>query len=268
MLDNVIIGQYVSGKSFIHKMDPRAKMVAVFLFMIFLFISRHPASLGAAMIVTIASLYIANIPLRFFIKGMRVIFIILFFTLLFHVFFTREGQVLFEWRFMTVYLGGVIEGSIVAIRLLMLVMMASLLTLTTTPVDLTDAIERLLSPLKRIGLPIHELALTISIALRFIPTLLDETSKIIKAQMARGAQFTEGSLWRRLKALTPIFIPLFVQAFKRAEDLAVAMEARGYAGGEGRTKFRELDWQRKDTFALSVIGIFMLISASTRVLFS
>lgn len=268
MLDNIIIGQYIPGRSIVHQMDPRAKLISVFLFMVFLFVSRHPLALGTAFVITIVSLFLAKVPLRFYIKGMRIIAIIIFITFLLHLFLTREGPVLVELPFVTVHLGGVIEGGIVAVRVLMLVMMASLITLTTTPVDLTDGLETLMTPLKKIGLPTHELAFTMGIAIRFIPTLLDETSKIIKAQMARGANFTHGSIWRRLKALVPIFIPLFVQSFKRAEDLAIAMEARGYEGGEGRTKFRQLSWQNKDTVSLFVIGLFIVIALSTRVMYS
>lgn len=258
MFDNVIIGQYVPGRSLIHQMDPRAKLVTVMIFIIFLFISRHPAVLGSAVLLTAAAFILANISVTFYIKGMRFIAIIVLLTFILHLFMTREGTVAVDWGWFTVYSGGLIEGGLIALRLFLLIIMASLLTLTTTPVDLTDGMERLMAPLQKLRVPTHELALMMSIALRFIPTLLGETSKIVKAQMARGANFSQGSLWRRLKALIPILIPLFVQSFKRAEDLATAMEARGYAGGKGRTKFRQLTWKRLDS---AVVGLFIAFAA-------
>ncbi|MDQ0256036.1 energy-coupling factor transport system permease protein [Evansella vedderi] len=259
MLDHVIIGQYVPGKSFVHRMDPRAKLICLMLFVVFLFISRHPFVLIGGLILTTTAFYYAKIPLRFYIKGMRFIVIIILFTFILHLFLTREGPAIFSTPIFTIYLGGVTQGGFMATRLLVLFIMASLLTLTTTPVALTDGLETLMKPLKKLGVPTHELAFMMSIALRFIPTLLDETAKIIKAQRARGANFTQGSLWNRLKAVIPIFIPLFVQSFKRAEDLATAMEARGYEGGEGRTKFRLLTWLKKDTYAVIVFALYALI---------
>ncbi|SES16309.1 energy-coupling factor transporter transmembrane component T family protein [Salipaludibacillus aurantiacus] len=266
MFDNVIIGQYVPKESVIHKMDPRSKLIIVLLFIIFLFLTRHPFILGMAVILTFTAFSRSKIPFGYFIKGMRFIAIIIFFTFLLHLFMTREGTVLVEWPLLTVYSGGVMEGSLIALRLFLLILMASLLTLTTTPIDLTDGMERLMKPLKKVNVPTHELALMMSIALRFIPTLLGETAKIVKAQMARGANFSEGSLWKRLKALIPVLIPLFVQSFKRAEDLAIAMEARGYNGGEGRTKFRQLKWKPLDTGALSLFIAFAVLTVIFRFL--
>jgi len=241
-------------------MDPRAKLLAILLFIIFLFISRHPVVLSLAVFLTFTTFVLAKIPFRYYIKGMRFIAILIFFTFLLHLFMTNEGTILIEWPWLTVYSGGVIEGSLIALRLFLLVLMASLLTLTTTPIDLTDGMEMLMKPLKKMKVPTHELALMMSIALRFIPTLLGETSKIVKAQMARGANFSKGSLWKRLKSLIPILIPLFVQSFKRAEDLAIAMEARGYGGGEGRTKFRQLTWKKIDSFAIGMFVVFALLT--------
>lgn len=265
MFDNVIIGQYVPRESMIHRMDPRAKILAIFIFIVFLFISRHPIVLTLAVALTGVTFLLANIPFRYYIKGMRFIAIIIFITFLLHLFMTNEGTILLDLSWITVYSGGVIEGSLIALRLFLLVLMASLLTLSTTPVDLTDGLECLLKPLEAIRVPTHELALMMSIALRFIPTLLEETSKIVKAQMARGANFSKGSLWARLKALVPILVPLFVQSFNRAEDLATAMEARGYNGGKGRTKFRQLRWKRVDTVTMGVFLSFALITVLFRV---
>ncbi|WP_078578493.1 energy-coupling factor transporter transmembrane component T family protein [Salipaludibacillus agaradhaerens] len=260
MFDNVIIGQFVPRESVIHRLDPRSKLIAVMLFVIFLFASRHPAVLISGGLLTITAFVLANIPLRFYMKGMRFIAIIILFTFILHLIMTNEGTVLWDAGWMTVYTGGVSTGALIGFRLLLLIVMTTLLTLSTTPVDLTDGMERLMQPLAKMKIPTHELALMMSIALRFIPTLLEETSKIAKAQMARGANFSQGSLWQRLKAIVPILIPLFVQAFKRAEDLATAMEARGYAGGKGRTKYRQLVWKRQDTLVISVFVLFSLMT--------
>lgn len=264
MLENVIIGQYIPKRSIVHDMDPRAKLVCVFLFMVFLFVSRHPIALIISIIVFSITFYCAKIPLRFYLRGLSFIFILIVFTFLLHLFMTKEGPILLETPITNIHVGGAVQGTIIAVRLLLLIMMASLITLTTTPVDLTDGMESLLKPLKVIKVPTHELAFMISIALRFIPTLLDETVKIVRAQMARGANFTQGSIFKRARAFVPVLVPLFVQAFKRADDLATAMEARGYAGGDGRTKFRQLRWKKIDTIALIIFmsyAIFMIITA-------
>ena len=266
MLENVIIGQYVSIQSNVHKMDPRAKLICLFLFMIFIFISRHPIALIAGIAIFLMTFLSAKIPLRFYLKGMWFIGLLIAFTFILHVFMTKQGPVLLETPITNIHLGGVTQGGIIATRLLLLIMMASMLTLTTTPVDLTDGMESLLKPLKVVRLPTHELAFMISIALRFIPTLLDETMKIVRAQMARGANFTQGSLMKRARAFIPILVPLFVQAFKRADDLAIAMEARGYAGGEGRTKFRILQWKRLDTVAILIFVLYAVIVIWTKLL--
>ncbi|MBU9710775.1 energy-coupling factor transporter transmembrane component T family protein [Evansella tamaricis] len=266
MLDHIIIGQYVPGHSKVHRLDPRAKLICLMLFMVFLFVSRHPLSIGVALLIAVLAFGLANVPLTFYLRGMRFIAIIIIFTFLLHLFMTKEGPVLFTTPIVTIYLGGVLEGVLVGVRLLLLVIMASLLTLTTTPVDLTDGMESLMLPLKKVGMPTHELAFMISIALRFIPTLLEEAMKIIKAQMARGANFTQGSIWKRVKAFVPVLVPLFVQSLNRAEDLAIAMESRGYEGGEGRTKFRILYWKRMDTIALVILTLYSMTAIFTRFL--
>ncbi|SDN91014.1 energy-coupling factor transporter transmembrane component T family protein [Alkalicoccus daliensis] len=265
MLKNVIIGQYVPGRSFVHSLDPRSKLITIFLFMIFIFISRDPFVLSSAVLLTAAAFLTAGIPFKFFWKGIRIILIIVVLTFTLHLFMTQEGMVLLDLGWITIYSGGLIEGGLIALRLFLLIILATMLTLTTTPVDLTDGMERLMKPLKRVKVPTHELALMMSIALRFIPTLLEETQKIVKAQTARGASFSQGSLWKRVNALIPVLIPLFVSSFKRAEDLAIAMEARGYAGGEGRTKFRQLSWRTRDTMIVSFLLLFGVFSIITRI---
>ncbi|MDG5788084.1 energy-coupling factor transporter transmembrane component T [Evansella sp. AB-P1] len=264
MLNNNIIGQYVPGDSYIHRMDPRAKLICIVLFMVFLFFSSHPLIIAIGLFITIVSFYLSQVPLRFFLKGMRLIGIIILFTFMMHLIITGEGSILFEVFFITIYVEGVIEGFIIAIRLLTLVTMASLLTLTTTSVNLADGMETLLRPLEKLRIPIHELAFMMSIALRFIPTLLGETRKITNAQISRGANFSTGSLIQRVKKFVSILVPLFVRSFKRAEDLAVAMEARGYTGGNQRTKFRKLQWGWIDTIAIIVFLLFSLLAITER----
>lgn len=259
MHGQTIIGQYIPGNSQMHKMDPRAKLLCLFLFMIFLFVGKDPFLLFSAIVIATFSFITAKIPLRFYWKGFRFIVVIVLFTFIFHVLLTKEGPILLSTPFFSVHTGGVIGGGFFAIRLLLLILMATLLTMTTTPVDLTDALEKLLRPLNKVGVPVYELALMMSIALRFIPTLMEEAEKIIKAQIARGAKFSQGPIWSRFKALLPIFIPLFVQSFKRAEDLATAMEARGYSGSHGRTKYRILSWKKTDTAAVSLFGFYGLV---------
>jgi energy-coupling factor transport system permease protein len=170
-----------------------------------------------------------------------------------HIFFTRDGPLLFEWQFIKVYEEGLRQGIFISIRFFVLVLMTSILTLTTSPISVTDGMEDLLNPFKRFRLPVHELALMMSISLRFIPTLMDETDKILKAQLARGSDISTGSIKQRIHAVIPLLVPLFVSAFKRAEDLAIAMEVRGYRGGEGRTRYRKLVWEWKDTFAMVLL---------------
>lgn len=259
------IGQYVPGNSCVHQMDPRAKLLCLFLFMVFLFINTNPFLLIASLAIVAITFSMAKLPFRFYWKGFRFILVIVVFIFLFHVLITKEGPVLFSTPILSVYTGGLIAGGFFALRLLSLIIMATILTMTTTPIDLTDALEMIMRPLNKIGVPAFELALMMSIALRFIPTLMEEAEKIVKAQMARGANFSRGLIWRRFKAILPILIPLFVQSFNRAEDLATAMEARGYNGGQGRTKYRLLNWKKLDTIAVSLFMLYAMLVMIVRV---
>src|SRR5690625_4986262 len=246
MLNSVIIGQYVPGDSFIHKLDPRTKIITIFFYVIIVFFANNAWSYGLLTLFVLLAIIITRIPLRFILKGLTPIWFLIFFTFLLHLFLTKEGPVVFEWGIFSFYLGGIIQGAIISLRFLLLILMTSLLTLTTTPIEITDAIEALLNPLKKVKFPVHELALMMSISLRFIPTLMQETDKISKAQASRGVDFRTGKFKERIKAIIPLLVPLFVSAFKRAEELAMAMEARGYKGGEGRTKLRELTYVTRD----------------------
>ncbi|MBM7707548.1 energy-coupling factor transport system permease protein [Chryseomicrobium aureum] len=253
MLEKMIFGRYIPGDSIVHRIDARAKLIFVFLFIAIVFLANSWITYGLLILFTLFIVRLSGIRFYFIVMGLKPVLFLLIFTFLLHTFFTKEGTVLLDLGFTEIYTGGVIQGVFIAIRFFVLVVMTTILTLTTTPISITDALELLMNPLKKIKMPVHELALMMSISLRFIPTLMDETDKIMKAQMARGSDMTTGPFKERLKAVVPLLIPLFVSAFKRAEDLATAMEVRGYKGGEGRTRFRQLDWKMRDTGAIIVL---------------
>ncbi|SDK57421.1 energy-coupling factor transporter transmembrane component T family protein [Sediminibacillus albus] len=251
-----IIGQYVPGESIVHRLDPRTKMVVIFLFVIIVFFANSFWSYALLAVFSLACALFTRIKFSYIIKGLTPVWFLIIFTFLLHLIVTKEGDILFRIFTYPVYAGGVMQGAAISLRFFLLIMVTSLLTLTTTPIEITDAIESLLQPLKKIRFPVHELALMMSISLRFIPTLLQETEKISKAQASRGVDFKTGRVKERIQAVVPLLVPLFVSAFKRAEELAMAMEARGYQGGEGRTKLRELKIQQRD---ILVFGVFALL---------
>ncbi|WP_075980345.1 energy-coupling factor transporter transmembrane component T family protein [Bacillus massilinigeriensis] len=253
MMDNMILGRYIPGESIIHRMDPRSKLILVFMFVCIVFIANNTLTYGLITLYTFVMVACSKINLRFILAGLKPILWLVLFTLVLHLFFTREGNVLFQIGSFKIFEEGVRQGIYISIRFFLLILITSLLTLTTTPIEITDALETLLGPLKKVKFPVHELALMMSISLRFIPTLMQETDKIMKAQIARGTEFSSGPLKERVKAIVPLLIPLFVSSFKRAEELAVAMEARGYRGGEGRTKYRVLRWGTIDTIMLLLL---------------
>jgi energy-coupling factor transport system permease protein len=255
MMDKMIIGRYIPGDSLIHRLDPRAKLLFVFIYICIVFLANNAITYGILTVFTLALILISGISLRFFLNGLKPILWLILFTLLLQLFLTRQGNVVFHYKFIQIYDEGVRQGIFISIRFMLLIFLTSLLTLTTTPISLTDGLESLLNPFKRVHLPVHELALMMSISLRFIPTLMDETEKIMKAQMARGVDFSSGPIKDRVRAIIPLLIPLFVSSFKRAEELAIAMEARGYQGGEGRTKYRLLSWRSADTISLIILVI-------------
>lgn len=253
MMEKMIFGRFIPGDSLIHQMDPRAKISFVFVFIAIVFIANDAVTYGILLGFTLLVVFLSKIRLYFLINGLKPVFILLIFTFFLHLFFTREGDLLVDIGFIKIYEEGLRQGIFISIRFLVLVFITSILTLTTSPISITDGIEVLLGPLKRVKLPVHELALMMSISLRFIPTLMDETGKILKAQMARGSDIGSGPIKERIKAVVPLLIPLFVSAFKRAEDLATAMEVRGYRGGEGRTRYRQLNWRLLDSLSLVVL---------------
>jgi len=252
MLKGITLGQYLAGESPVHRLDPRTKILTVLIYMVAIFSARGwPSYLMLGLFAALA-FAAARISPRYMLRALKPVIFILVFTVLINMFVTR-GEVLYRiWR-LTITREGLVMAATMGFRLSMLVITASLLTLTTPPIALTDGLEYLLGPGKRIGVPAHELALMLTIALRFIPTLIDEADKIMKAQMARGADFTSGGLVQRARALLPLLVPLFVSAFRRADDLATAMEARCYHGGEGRTRLRGLRLGTLDYVAGTVV---------------
>ncbi len=256
MLRDITLGQYYQADSVIHRMDPRTKLIGTVIFIISLFIFRNAAAFGVATIFLIAVISLSKVPFRFMIRGMRSILVLLLFTVVFNLFLT-PGEPIFQFWKLTVTDAGLKNAIFTMIRLMYLIIGTSVMTLTTTPNNLTDGLESLMNPLRAIHVPVHEVAMVMSIALRFIPNLLEETDKIMKAQMARGADFDHGGLITRAKSLIPILVPLFVSAFRRANDLAMAMEARCYRGGEGRTKMRPLIYKKLDYTAFFVMAVYL-----------
>lgn len=259
MLDSMLIGRYVPADSSLHRMDPRSKLMMVFLFVCIVFIANNTITYSILGLYTLVLLLMSKIQLRFIINGLKPVLLLIVFTFFLHVFFTKEGEVLLDLGWLKVYEGGLRQGIYISLRFTYLILITTLLTLTTTPITLTDGLESLLNPFKKLKMPVHELALMMSISLRFIPTLLEETSKIMKAQAARGVDFSTGPIKERVKAIVPLLVPLFVSSFKRAEELATAMEARGYRGGEGRTKYRLLKWRMADTMLMLSLLVLAII---------
>ena len=267
MFKDVIIGQYIEGHSFIHRMDPKMKIIITILFMVLLFVVDSIPSYIVVSVYIVLTVLICGVPLRLILKGLKPMLFILLFTAVMNLFMT-PGEAfasfeVFDWFEIAISKQGIRNAILMVVRLLYLLISTSILTLTTTPLMLTDGIERLLRPLNVIKVPSHEIAMMMTIALRFIPTLADETDKIMKAQAARGADFESGGIIRRAKAMIPILVPLFVSAFRRADELATAMEARCYNGGKGRTKMNQSHISGKDYRALAVF----VVVAATAVIF-
>src|SRR5690625_5155087 len=260
-----IIGQYVPGNSLVHRLDPRTKITVIFFFVFIVFFANSLASYSILTAFSLASMLTTRIPVRYILKGLTPVWFLIIFTFTLHIFVTKQGTVLVEIFNLKIYSGGVIQGFAISMRFFLLILVTSLLTLTTTPIEITDAIEDMLHPLKRFKFPVPELALMMSISLRFIPTLMQETDKISKAQASRGVDFRTGPIKERVKAVIPLLVPLFVSAFKRAEELAMAMEARGYHGGEGRTKLRELKIGKRDIAVYIIFAVVVALLFYTRI---
>lgn len=261
MIRDITIGQYYPAQSPIHRLDPRVKIVCTLIFLVSLFVQNSVLGYALAFVFLACMIHVSKVPAKFIGKGLKPIVILLLFTVAMNLFLTRGGAVLFHWGIITITETGLRTSVFMAVRLVLLVAGSSLMTFTTTPNGLTDGLEKLLHPLNRIHVPVHEVSMMMSIALRFIPILLEETDKIMKAQIARGADFESGNIIQRAKAMIPILVPLFVSAFRRANDLAMAMEARCYHGGEGRTKMKPLKYHYQDRLAYAITWGYLIAIA-------
>lgn len=263
MLRDITIGQYYPVDSKIHRLDPRIKILISFLYLISLFIVKDIRVFGLVTVFLLGIITMSKVPVSYILRGLKPIFLIIVFAFVINLFMT-PGDTIFKYGILTITIQGVYQALFMVLRLVYLIIGTSLLTLTTSPIALTDGIEHLLTPYKRIGLPAHELAMMMTIALRFIPTLLTETDKIMKAQMARGADFESGNILNRAKALIPLLVPLFISAFRRADELAMAMEARCYRGGENRTRMKVLKYERRDIMAGMAFSVYMAVLIGLR----
>ncbi len=263
MIRDITLGQYYPEQSVIHRLDARTKILGTLLYIIEIFLVNSFAGFGLVILALGVLIGISRVPVRFIFKGLKAVVFIIMLTFVLNL-FMFDGTVLWHWKFLTITYEGLYRSCFMALRLILLIIGTSMLTLTTKPMELTDGLEKLLKPFNRFGLPSHEIALMMSIALRFIPTLLEETDKIMKAQQARGADFESGNLIQRVKNMIPILIPLFVGSFRIAQDLALAMEARCYHGGVGRTRMKEIVFSRRDGVAGVLLAVFLGIVIASR----
>ena len=255
MFSDITLGQYYPARSIIHKLDPRVKIMLILTLIVMLFIADTPIAYVVTFVFIVIVILLSKVPAIFVLKGLKPILYILIFTSLLNIFLT-DGKIIYSISFLKITYEGLVLAGTMVVRLVLLVAATSILTLTTSPIMLTNAIERLLSPLKIIKFPAHEIAMMMTIALRFIPTLLEETDKLIKAQSARGADFSSGGLFEKIKALVPILVPLFINSLKRADELALAMECRCYRGGENRSSLKELKIKNSDIIAITVFALY------------
>lgn len=257
MLKDITLGQYFPGNTIVHRLDPRTKLVFSLAYIIALFVAKTYVAYGVLLIVLAASIAISKIPFSSMFKGLKPLTVIIIFTAVVNIFYTNEGKELASFWVFTITEGGLLRAAYMILRIMMLILSTFLVTYTTTPMELTDGLELLLNPLKKLKVPVHEFAMMMSIALRFIPTLTEEADKIMSAQKARGADFENGKLSDRAKALLPLLIPLFVSSFRRADELATAMESRCYHGGEGRTRMKKLSLKAADGIALALAAVLL-----------
>ncbi len=258
MLRDITLGQYYPADSVIHKLDPRVKLFATMIYIISLFCFKGIAALLVATVFLIAVIRVSKVPFHFMVKGLKTIMVLMIITALFNLFLTPGEPLVTFWIF-KITAEGIKSAALMTIRLIYLILGTSIMTLTTTPNQLTDGLEKALMPLSKSGIPVHAIAMMMSIALRFIPILIEETDKIMKAQMARGADFENGNLIQKVKNMIPLLVPLFVSAFRRADDLAMAMEARCYNGGEGRTKMKPLRYMKRDHLAYVIVFAYFVV---------
>ena len=261
MLRDITLGQYYQTESVIHRLDPRVKLVGTICYIISLFLVNNIWGYLIAALFLAAMIKLSNVPFKFMVKGMRAIVFLLLITVVFNMFLTPGEALVSFWK-LTITKEGLRLAVLMAVRLSFLIIGSSVMTLTTTPNNLTDGMENLMNPLRKLKVPVHEIAMMMSIALRFIPILLEETDKIMKAQIARGADFESGNIMKKAKALVPLLVPLFISAFRRANDLAMAMEARCYRGGDGRTKMKPLVYKKVDRVGYCVLALYLIVCLS------
>ncbi len=257
MIRDITIGQYYPAESIVHRLDPRVKLFGTMLFLITVFSFQGIAGLLLITLFLAAVIRLSKVPFGYMVKGLRAILVLMILTAFFNLFFTSSPNVVWEWKWLHITEEGIETAVKMILRLIYLILGTSLMTLTTTPNELTDGLEKALRPLQAVHVPVHEIAMMMAIALRFIPILIEETDKIMRAQMARGADFENGNLLRRAKAMVPLLVPLFISAFRRANDLAMAMEARCYRGGAGRTKMKPLRYAKRDYAAYLVLILYL-----------
>ena len=255
-LRDVTLGQYFPGDSLIHRFDPRAKLIFTLFYLATIFLAKHILSYGIMLAILITGIALSRIRFSVFRRGLKPIMLLVLFTVILNLFFTTGGETIFAWKALVITTGGAWHAFFMLLRITMLLLSTLLLTYTTSPLMLTDGLDRLMQPLKVLRVPVHDFTMIMSIALRFIPTLIAETDKIISAQKARGADFDSGNLIRRAKALIPILVPLFISAFRRAEELSIAMDSRCYRGGEGKTRLKQLKFRGKD-FCLLLFSVLL-----------
>lgn len=258
MIRDMTIGQYYNVDSLIHRLDPRVKIVITFVYVITLFFARNPVLYGLAFLTLAVYIALSKVPLKFIFKGLKALGFIILFTVILNLFTVSGANVLFQWKFIKITDSGVVSAIYLGLRFVFMIIGSSMMTYTTTPNALTDGLEKMLGWMKKLHVPVHEFAMIMAIAMRFIPVLVEELDKIMKAQTARGVDFNEGNVFVRLKKLMPILIPLFVSAIRRSDDLALAMDARCYHGGEGRTKMKPLQYKRIDVFAYILIILYFV----------
>lgn len=258
MIRDMTIGQYYNVDSLIHRLDPRVKIVITFVYVVTLFFARNPVLYGLAFLTLAAYIALSKVPLKFIFKGLKALGFIILFTVILNLFTVSGANVLFQWKFIKITDSGLVSAVYLGLRLVFMIIGSSMMTYTTTPNALTDGLEKMLGWMKKLHVPVHEFAMIMAIAMRFIPVLVEELDKIMKAQTARGVDFNEGNVFIRLKKLMPILVPLFVSAIRRSDELALAMDARCYHGGEGRTKMKPLQYKRMDVFAY-ILVIFYLV---------
>ena len=254
-MNNMILGRYIPGNSIIHQLDPRGKLLSMFLFIFLLFWANNIQTNVLLFAFIFVLMYLTRISVSFYIKGLKSMIFIIAFTTIFQLFATSQGTILYQWWFFKLTDQGLMQAAIIFCRFILIIFYSTILTVTTTPLSLADAVEKILTPLKIIKVPAHEIGLMLSMSLRFVPTLVDDTNRIMNAQRARGVDFGEGNIVQKVKSIIPILIPLFASSFKRADALAIAMEARGYQGGDQRSRYRQLKWQNKDSYAILVLLI-------------